>query len=45
MNVSELAGLLGGGGHVHASGARIAGSLEEARQKIQTVIDELEIGE
>ncbi|MBG85022.1 MAG: hypothetical protein CMJ40_10830 [Phycisphaerae bacterium] len=45
VNVSELAGRLGGGGHVHASGARIAGGLEEARQKIQAVIDELEIGE
>ena len=45
VNVSELAGRLGGGGHVHASGARIAGSLEEARQKIQAVVDDLEIGE
>ncbi len=43
VNVSELAGRLGGGGHVHASGARVAGSLEEAREKIQSILDELEI--
>ena len=45
VNVSELAGRLGGGGHVHASGARIACGLDEARAKIQSALDELEMGE
>ena len=45
VNVSEVAGQLGGGGHVHASGARIAGGIEEARAKIQSVLDDLEMGE
>ncbi len=34
INVNELAQRFGGGGHVHAAGARINGSLEEARQKL-----------
>jgi bifunctional oligoribonuclease and PAP phosphatase NrnA len=34
VNVSELAGIFGGGGHARAAGAKIMGSLAEARAKV-----------
>lgn len=38
LNASEIAGLLGGGGHVRAAGATFAGSLEAAETKIIEIL-------
>jgi phosphoesterase RecJ-like protein len=40
-DVAQLATLLGGGGHKAASGARILGTLEEAKQRLFTAIQQL----
>lgn len=34
VNVRDVAGHLGGGGHVHASGARVEGDLAQARMRV-----------
>lgn len=34
VNVSKLAGIFGGGGHARAAGAKVNGSLAEAREKV-----------
>ena len=41
VDVSAVAGRLGGGGHVRASGARVSGSLSVAREKLLAAIDEV----
>ena len=38
LNVAELAGLFGGGGHAMASGIRMRGCLEECREKVLQAI-------
>lgn len=38
IDVNQLAAKFGGGGHVHAAGARIRGSLEEAERAILAVL-------
>ncbi|MDG2424272.1 MAG: DHH family phosphoesterase [Phycisphaerales bacterium] len=42
VDVSELARQLGGGGHVHAAGARVKGPVEDAIKVVQKVLDSLE---
>ena len=44
VNVSDLANKLGGGGHVHASGARVMGSIENARVILDEAVSQLETG-
>jgi bifunctional oligoribonuclease and PAP phosphatase NrnA len=39
VDVSKVCGLFGGGGHTLAAGARIAGSLDEVREKVLQAID------
>ena len=39
INVSKVAGLFGGGGHILAAGARVTGSLAEVQEKILQAID------
>jgi bifunctional oligoribonuclease and PAP phosphatase NrnA len=38
VNVSKIAGRLGGGGHVRASGALLQGTLENAKKKVLTEV-------
>lgn len=40
VNVSELCGLFGGGGHILAAGARLEGPIAEAREKVVTALKE-----
>ena len=40
VNVSELCALFGGGGHILAAGARLDCSLEEARQKVISALQD-----
>lgn len=40
INVSELCGLFGGGGHILAAGARLEGPIEEAREKVVAALKE-----
>lgn len=40
VNVSELCGLFGGGGHILAAGARLDGPIEEARAKVVAALKE-----
>ncbi|WP_411847466.1 bifunctional oligoribonuclease/PAP phosphatase NrnA [Roseibacillus persicicus] len=40
VNVSELCGLFGGGGHILAAGARLDGPIEKAREKVVTALKE-----
>ena len=39
VDVSKICGLFGGGGHPAASGARVAGSLDEVRERVLAAID------
>ena len=39
VDVNEMAARFGGGGHVHAAGARISGSIVEAEQQLLAKID------
>lgn len=43
IDVSMIAVRLGGGGHPRAAGALVAGTLEEATQKVLAILDELDI--
>ncbi|MCH2138760.1 MAG: DHH family phosphoesterase [Phycisphaerales bacterium] len=45
VNVRDLAGHLGGGGHVHASGARCSGSLADARDAVLAAMGQLGLPE
>jgi phosphoesterase RecJ-like protein len=38
IDVNELAAVFGGGGHIHAAGARLEGSLEDARTQVCAAI-------
>jgi phosphoesterase RecJ-like protein len=38
LDVNEVAARFGGGGHVHAAGARIRGSLEDAMRQVAEAI-------
>ena len=38
VNVSELCGLFGGGGHILAAGARLEGPIEGARERVVTAL-------
>ena len=38
VDVNELAAHFGGGGHVHAAGARIAGSIDEAIRQVEAAL-------
>ncbi|HAW95083.1 MAG TPA: hypothetical protein DCX60_02300 [Phycisphaerales bacterium] len=40
IDVNQLAARFGGGGHVHAAGARLDGSLENARTQVRAAITE-----
>ena len=40
VDVNELAAQFGGGGHVHAAGARIPSDLDEAEAAIEAVVDD-----
>ena len=40
VNVSELCGLFGGGGHILAAGARLEGPIETARERVVTALKE-----
>ncbi|MEE2907203.1 MAG: DHH family phosphoesterase [Planctomycetota bacterium] len=40
VDVSALAGQLGGGGHVHAAGARVSGSIQEAHDQVLRILSE-----
>ena len=44
VNVSDLANKLGGGGHVHASGARVNGPIQKARECVGEAIAQLGAG-
>jgi len=39
LDVNEMAGELGGGGHVHAAGARVAASLDDTRTRVLEVLE------
>ncbi len=41
INVSEIAAMLGGGGHFNAAGCTVTGNVEEARKKICNLISEV----
>ena len=43
VDVSEIAGLLGGGGHSRAAGAVVQGSLEQVKARVLGVLDGLDI--
>jgi phosphoesterase RecJ-like protein len=43
VDVSEIAGLLGGGGHSRAAGAVVQGSLEQVKTRVLGVLDGLDI--
>ena len=45
IDVSRVAGLLGGGGHVRASGARVHADLAAAKKKLLEAIDEISIAD
>ncbi|WP_167631538.1 DHH family phosphoesterase [Mariprofundus ferrooxydans] len=38
VNVGALAGELGGGGHVHAAGCQLTGTLDEVRARVQVAV-------
>jgi nanoRNase/pAp phosphatase (c-di-AMP/oligoRNAs hydrolase) len=38
LDVNALAARFGGGGHVHAAGARIKGSLDDAEAQVRAAI-------
>lgn len=40
VNVSEICGLFGGGGHILAAGARLSGPIEQARERVVTALIE-----
>ena len=40
LNVSEVAAIFGGGGHIHASGCGLEGSIEEVYEKILAAVGE-----
>jgi len=40
VNVSQMCGLFGGGGHILAAGARLEGPLEEARVQVISALEE-----
>jgi nanoRNase/pAp phosphatase (c-di-AMP/oligoRNAs hydrolase) len=39
VDVNQLAAQFGGGGHVHASGAKFKGSMEQANQALAQAIE------
>jgi len=38
VNVNQIAKLFGGGGHIHAAGARYSGNFKDLREKIKKAV-------